>query len=481
MVARRPIPSVNNLTIDGSDPERGNPLRPAIHRSGVLLSRAERAAMGRARRKDVRRSSHGAWVPPTERPDPLRILKAQNRNRYPDLIPLRWGRMVASPFTFFRGAAAVMAADLSHTPSSGLVVQACGDAHLQNFGLFASPERHLLFDVNDFDETIPGPWEWDVKRLGASIVLAGRDAGLPDAACADAVMQAVGVYRTMMGRYAQMSQLEVWYSRVDIDTILALLPTDIRGTAIKIAEKARRRDTVQAVHRMTEVVDGRRRILDDPPVVEHLDATTAGNTVQVVVDRYRETLTDERRLLFERFELVDVARKAVGVGSVGTHCHIALCTADAEDDDPLFLQIKEANRSVLEPFLPASLFANQGQRVVAGQRYMQAASDLFLGWTRYRNRDFYVRQLRDMKSSIDLAGVRPAGLNAYSALCAWTLARAHARSGDPVALCAYLGNGDSFDRAIVSFSQAYADQSERDHALLRAAIDAGEIEAIEGR
>jgi uncharacterized protein (DUF2252 family) len=389
--------------------------------------------------------------------------------------------MVASPFTFFRGAAAVMAADLSHTPVSGLMVQACGDAHLQNFGLFASPERHLLFDVNDFDETIPGPWEWDVKRLGASIVLAGRDAGLPESASADAVMQAIGVYRMMMGRYAQMSQLDVWYSRVDIDTILSLLPPEIRSTGVKIAEKARRRDTAHAVRRMTEVVDGRRRILDDPPLVEHMSDTVTGNAVQVIVDRYRETLTDERRLLFERFELVDVARKAVGVGSVGTHCHIALCTADAEDDDPLFLQIKEANHSVLEPYLPASMFSNQGQRVVVGQRSMQAASDLFLGWTRYRNRDFYVRQLRDMKSSIDLAGVRPAGLNAYSALCAWTLARAHARTGDPVAITAYLGSGDSFDRAIVTFSSAYADQSERDHSLLRAAVDSGALPAIEGR
>ncbi len=469
------------MTIDGSDPERGNPLRPAIHRSGVLLTRAERAASGRARRKDVRRSSHGAWSPAADRPDPLRILKAQNRNRYPDLIPLRWGRMVASPFTFFRGAAAVMAQDLSSTPVSGLVVQACGDAHLQNFGLFASPERHLIFDVNDFDETLPGPWEWDVKRLGASIVLAGRDAGLSEANSADAVMQAIGVYRQMMGRYAQMSQLDVWYSRVDIDTILSLLPAEIRATGVKVAEKARRRDTAQAVHRMTEMVDGRRRIIDDPPVVEHLPDSVTGNAVQVIVDRYRDTLADERRLLFERFELVDVARKAVGVGSVGTHCHIALCTADAEDDDPLFLQIKEANRSVLEPHLPATLYGNQGQRVVVGQRYMQAASDLFLGWTRYRNRDFYVRQLRDMKSSIDLTGVRSAGLDAYSALCAWTLARAHARSGDPVAVSAYLGNGDSFDRAIVAFSQSYADQSERDHSLLRAAIDSGAIEAIEGR
>lgn len=480
-MATKRIPSVNNLTIDGSDPEKGNPLRPAIHRSGILLSRAERAAQGRSRRKEVRRSAHGAWSLSTDRPDPLRILSAQNRNRYPDLVPLRWGRMVQSPFTFFRGAAAVMASDLSRTPVSGLMVQACGDAHLQNFGLFASPERHLLFDVNDFDETLPGPWEWDVKRLGASIVLAGRDAALGEAACADAVMQAMGVYRMMIARYSQMTQLEVWYSKVDIDTILALLPADVRGAGVKIAEKARRRDTMQAMRRMTEVVDGRRRILDDPPVVEHLAESTAGNTVQVIVDRYRETLTDERRLLFERFELVDVARKAVGVGSVGTHCHIALCTADAEDDDPLFLQIKEANRSVLEPHLSPSLFANQGQRVVVGQRYMQAASDLFLGWTRYRNRDFYVRQLRDMKSSIDLSGVRPAGLNAYSALCAWTLARAHARSGDPVAMAAYLGNGDSFDRAIVSFSQSYADQTEQDHALLRAAVDSGSIEAIEGR
>jgi uncharacterized protein (DUF2252 family) len=480
-VASNRITGVSNSTIDGSDPELGNPLRPAIHRSGVLLSRAERAAAGRAGRKEARRSSHGVWSAPPGRTDPLRVLKAQNRNRYPDLIPLRWGRMVASPFTFFRGAAAVMAADLASTPVSGLMVQACGDAHLQNFGLFASPERNLLFDVNDFDETLPGPWEWDIKRLAASVVLAGRDAGLREAACADAVMRAVGDYREMMATYAEMSQMEVWYAKIDSETIMSLLPEAGRGAGLKIAEKARRRDTMHALSRLTEVVDGRRRIIDDPPVVQHLAASTAGNTVQVIVDRYRETLTDERRLLFERFELVDIARKAVGVGSVGTHCHIALCTADAEDDDPLFLQIKEANRSVLEPHLPATLFANQGQRVVVGQRYMQAASDLFLGWTRYRNRDFYVRQLRDMKGSIDLSGVAPTVLSVYSGVCGWTLARAHARSGDPVAISAYLGAGDSFDRALVSFATSYADQTERDHALLRAAVDAGAIEALEGR
>jgi hypothetical protein len=294
-------------------------------------------------------------------------------------------------------------------------------------------------------------------------------------------MRAVGDYRMMMAAYAEMSQMDVWYAKIDSETIMSLLPEAGRSAGEKIAEKARRRDTVHALQRLTEVVDGRRRIIDDPPVVQHLDASTAGNTVQIIVDRYRETLTDERRLLFERFELVDIARKAVGVGSVGTHCHIALCTADTDDDDPLFLQIKEANRSVLEPYLPATLFANQGQRVVVGQRYMQAASDLFLGWTRYRNRDFYVRQLRDMKGSIDLTGVAPAALGTYSGVCGWTLARAHARSGDPVAISAYLGSGDSFDRALVSFATSYADQTEQDHALLRAAVDSGAIEALESR
>ncbi|MBU6328439.1 MAG: DUF2252 family protein [Acidobacteria bacterium] len=446
-----------------------------------MLTRSERAALGRSRRGEARRSAHGRWSPSSDRPDPLRLLAAQNRTRYPDLVPLRWGRMVASPFTFFRGAAAVMASDLAPTPVSGLMVQACGDAHLQNFGLFASPERQLIFDVNDFDETLPGPWEWDVKRLAASVVLAGRDVGLARGACADAVMYAVGTYRRMMGTYAERTQLEVWYTQVDIDTILGLLPPDLRAYGQRLADRARRRNSMQAMRRMTEVVDGRRRIIDDPPIVEHLEATTAGNTVQVIVDRYRETLTDERRLLFERFELVDVARKAVGVGSVGTHCHIALCTADAEDGDPLFLQIKEATRSVLEPHLPATLFPNQGQRVVAGQRSMQAASDLFLGWTRYRTRDFYVRQLRDMKASIDLSNASAAGLDAYAALCGWTLARAHARTGDPIAIAAYLGAGDSFDRAIVTFAQTYADQTEQDQARLRQAIDAGRIPAIEGR
>ena len=470
-----------NTTLEGADPERGNPLRPAIHRSGLLLTRTERARLGRDTRKLARRSSHGSWAPAARRPDPVKTLAAQNRTRYPDLVPLRWGRMVASPFTFFRGAAAVMARDLSTTPVSGLIVQACGDAHLQNFGLAASPERNLLFDVNDFDETIPGPWEWDVKRLGASVILAAREAGLSESAGADATFQAIAVYRMMMARYATMSHLDVWYSRVDIDSVMVHLPPEVRPAAERLASKARRRDTLQAMNRMTEVVDGTRRIIENPPLVEHLPESMVGNTVQIIIDRYRDTLLDERRLLFERFELVDTARKVVGVGSVGTHCHIALCTADAEDDDPLFLQVKEATHSVLEPYVARNLYANQGQRVVVGQRYMQAASDLFLGWTRYRSRDFYIRQLRDMKGTVDLSAATSAGLTAYSALCGWTLARAHARSGDPVAIAAYLGTSDAFERAIVSFSRIYADQSELDHARLRAAIDSGEIEAIEGR
>jgi uncharacterized protein (DUF2252 family) len=469
-----------HATAPDSPSDRHRRIEPAIHPGSVLPTRPERTAAGRAGRLRARRSSHGEWSRPHGGPGPIEILSAQNESRYPELIPLRWGRMVASPFTFFRGSAAVMASDLAGSPDSGLVVQACGDAHLQNFGLFASPERNLLFDVNDFDETLPGPWEWDVKRLAASVVLAGRSAGLSEVDSASATYQCVASYRAWMAVYAQMSQLDLWYSRVDIDSILSLVSGQSRRSGQRLATKARKRTTIQAVGKLTAVVDGQLQIVDDPPLVEHISDADSHEAVVQIVDHYRETLNDDRRHLFDRFELVDTARKVVGVGSVGTHCHIALCSADPTDSDPLLLQVKEATRSVLEPFMAASLFPNHGQRVVVGQRLMQAASDLFLGWTSLGDRHFYVRQLRDMKGSVDLTAVQADALGDYASICGWTLARSHARTGDPVAISSYLGGGDSFDRALVSFSQLYADQAEADHALLRSAIDSGRIEAQEG-
>ena len=452
-----------------------------MHPGGELMTRAERRLLGRELRKVVPRSSHAGWNAPSSRRDPIALLQDQNRRRFPDLVPLRWGRMVATPFTFYRGAAAVMAADLATTPITGLDVQVCGDAHLQNFGLFASPERNLLFDVNDFDETLPGPWEWDVKRLAASVELAARDNGFSPEEAESAVLQCVASYRGWMATLAEQTQLDVWYSKVDVDQILPLIPEEAQRRSEKLVERARRHTTLQALDKLTEVVDGHRRIIDNPPIVEHLPELTSHNAVRTVLDRYKESLQQDKRLLLERFEIVDIARKVVGVGSVGTHCWIALCSADREDDDPLFLQIKEANRSVLEPWIGASTHATHGERVVVGQRLMQAASDMFLGWTKFRERTYYVRQLRDMKGSVDVAAMSPTLLGTYGVVCGLTLARAHARTGDPIAISAYLGEGDVFDRAIASFSSDYADQTERDHALLRAAIDSGAIDALEGR
>ena len=469
--------TIDDAPFDGGSSELG----PLMHTGGELMTRAERRQLGRDRRKVAQRSSHAGWTAPPTRRDPISILDDQNRRRFPDLVPLRWGRMATSPFTFYRGAAAVMAADLAGTPITGLDVQACGDAHLQNFGLFASPERNLLFDVNDFDETLPGPWEWDVKRLAASVELACRDNGFTADDGQAATLQCVASYRQWMTILAEQSQLDVWYAKVDVDRIIPLLPEDQQKRSTKFVEKARRHTTLQALDKLTEVVDGHRRIIDDPPIVEHLPELTTYHAVHTVLDRYRGTLQEDKRLLLERFEVIDIARKVVGVGSVGTHCWIALCSADREDDDPLFLQIKEANRSVLEPWIGASTYATHGERVVVGQRLMQAASDMFLGWTKFRERTYYIRQLRDMKGTAAVATMDATMLGSYAAVCGMTLARAHARTGDPIAISAYLGDGDTFDKAIAAFSKDYADQTERDHAELRAAIDSGKIEAIEGR
>ncbi|MFJ3668291.1 DUF2252 domain-containing protein [Streptomyces sp. NPDC090106] len=438
---------------------------------------ADRAARGRAARKRVSRSEHAGWIPAVDRPDPVAVLERQGRDRLPELLPIRYGRMSGSPFAFLRGAAAVMAADLAAQPHTGLTVQLCGDAHLLNFGLYASPERSLLFDLNDFDETFPGPFEWDVKRLAASVVVAARENGHPADKGQAAALAAVAAYRTSMRRLARLGELAVWYERVDAESLLPLVRSSRHRRRVQASlTRARRRTSLQAVGRLTEVVDGRRRIVRDPPLLEPAGAPDMAALRKIFSD-YRSTLSEERRMLLDRYRFVDAARKVVGVGSVGTRCFILLL-AGRDADDPLFLQIKEARRSVLEEHLPNGPYVHPGHRVVAGQRLLQAASDIFLGWmTGPQGRAYYWRQLRDMKGSADVAGMNPADLTAYARLCGTALARAHARSGDRVAIAAYLGGGDTFDRAVAEYARAYAAQTVTDHATLGAAVAAGVVTA----
>ncbi len=432
--------------------------------------------------------------PPPNRPDPVTLLEQQAVWRVPELVPVRYGRMLVSPFTFFRGAALPMATDLATTPNSGLTVQACGDAHLSNFGVYASPERRLMFDVNDFDETLPGPWEWDVKRLAASLEVATRGNGFPGKQRHEIVMAAVARYRMAMRRFAGMRNLDLWYAHAELDELQAqmgsMLDARQRKTITKSMAKARTRDSLQAFDKLCRVVDGRPRIVADPPLLVPLadlagdqgDGTGLEMQLDPLIAKYRRTLETDRRYLLEQFAFTDIARKVVGVGSVGTRCWIVLMLG-RDESDPLFLQVKEAERSVLSAFAGASKYTNQGQRVVAGQRLMQASSDIFLGWQRTeagldgRPRDFYVRQLRDWKFSADIETMIPSGLRLYGELCGWTLARAHARSGDRIAIASYLGGGDAFDRAIAEFSAAYADQNERDYAALENAAASGRIKA----
>jgi len=451
----------------------------------------ERAAAGRAARSAVRRSSHAAWEPPEGRGDPVAILEQQAASRVPELVPIRYGRMSASPFAFFRGAAAVMAADLAGTPDSGLRVQACGDAHLSNFGAFAAPDRRLVFDLNDFDESLPGPWEWDVKRLAASFAIAGRENGFKPKQRAAAVLTAARAYREAMREFAGQRNLEVWYARLDVEAALGEVaeedPAEVKRVRKGVA-KARSKDSLRALEKLTEEVDGELRIVSQPPLIvpaEELlgedESRDFSETMNAVLAAYRESLPGDRQHLLDGYRMRHLARKVVGVGSVGTRAWILLLTG-ADDADPLFLQAKEAEASVLEPYAGASRYRNHGRRVVEGQRLMQAASDIFLGWCPAigidgRERDFYVRQLWDWKRSAEVERLTPRGLEIYGRLCGWTLARAHARSGDRIAIAAYLGGGDAFDRAISEFSESYADQSERDHAALVAAIDAGRIES----
>lgn len=455
---------------------------------------AERAARGKAARRTAPRSNHAEFTPPARRPDPLDILEAQSASRLPELVPIRYARMSESPFRFYRGAAAVMAADLAATPVSGIRAQLCGDAHMMNFRLLASPERNLVFDINDFDETLPGPWEWDVKRLAASVVIAARANGFDDAERADTVCAAVRAYREAMHRFAGMRNLDVWYAHVDAARLRELAAERLakrgRKGLARALDEARGRDSLQAFGKLAEVVDGHTRIAADPPLLVPLgdllpdvERATLEREFRKLVRRYRRSLQSDRRALLADFELVDIARKVVGVGSVGTRCWILLLLG-RDHRDPLFLQAKEANTSVLAPYAGPSGYANQGERVVAGQRLMQAASDIFLGWERVEGidgvrRDFYVRQLRDWKGIIEPELMVPRGMRAFGEVCGVTLARAHARSGDRIAIAAYLGTGDVFDRAVQAFAEAYADQNERDHQALVAAVKAGRLPAAE--
>ena len=497
-------------------------------------SAADRRAKGADAQEKTPLSSHAGWVPAADRFDPVALLEAQNLTREQDLVPVRHGRMMVSPFTFYRGAAKIMAGDLARTPTAGLDAQLCGDAHLSNFGGFASPERRLLFDLNDFDETLPGPFEYDVKRMAASFTIAARNNGFTPAQGRDATLASVRAYREAMLQFAQMGTMELWYSHLSEDDLkesLSNISTGRKGAgssgkaggdkdgkgrskhgkdkaernngsaesaeakAARLAEKALRkahtRDSLQALSKLGEYVDGRYRIVSQPPVVIPLREMPAGmyGNVEGRIDEvlrnqfreYRETLEVDRRHLLEKFEFVDVARKVVGVGSVGTRSFIALLEGK-DEHDPLFLQVKEATRSVLEDHLPKSRFHNPGERVVRGQRMMQAASDIFLGWTKgvQADRWFYWRQLRDMKMSATIETMAPFGLNFYAGLCGWTLARAHARSGDVLAMAEYLGTGDDFDQSITDFSERYADQNEKDYVAFTQAVSSGRIEAVQG-
>jgi uncharacterized protein (DUF2252 family) len=448
---------------------------------------ADRVSRGKAARSEVPRSSHGDWAPAADRAGPVDLLEEQAESRVQDLVPIRHGRMAASPFAFFRGAAYVMASDLAGTPHSGITAQLCGDAHLSNFGGFAGPERRLLFDLNDFDETLPGPWEWDLKRLAASLAVAGRQRDLGPRARRRIVARAVRRYREAMRTLAGMRNLDVWYSRVEVEDVLAEVGKRLDPEALRRARrntaKARRKDSLRAFSKLTQVVNGQPRLIRDPPLMVPAPETIY-ERVRGLLHDYRRTLPGELRRLLEGYRFVDLARKVVGVGSVGTRVWIVFMVG-RDHDDPLFLQVKEAQRSVLAPFLRRSAFENQGRRVVEGQRLMQAAGDIMLGWIRTvgldeQERDFYVRQLWDWKISPDVDAMDATALELYGGICGATLARAHARSGDRIAIAAYLGGGDRFDRAIAAFSESYADQNERDHGALVDAVHTGRLAAQAG-
>jgi len=480
------------------DGERGAPFASAWRRQHLTVD--QRVARGRAARAQAPRSAHGRWEPAPDRPDPVALLEEQAQSRVPGLVPIRYGRMLVSPFTFYRGAALIMASDLAATPVSGVTVQLCGDAHLSNFGLFGTPERRMIFDINDFDETLPGPWEWDVKRLAASFEVMGRDRGFAPADRRAIVMAGVAEYRDRMRQAAGMGALGAWYDHLEAGMLLSLVRKAVRVKRVSKKEarsferdvkRAHSRDSTRVFAKRADEVEGELRIVADPPVIIPIeDIIIPGSEWEDPVPLIKKLLNSYRRTLghhhhpVEEYRYVHTAYKMVGVGSVGTRCYITLLTG-RDHNDPLFLQVKEAQASVLEQFLPKSTYANHGQRVVAGQRLMQAATDIFLGWVRIKGmdgvtRDYYVRQFQDWKGSADVDTMLVPGATLYSRICGATLARAHARWGDGIAIASYLGNGDSFDRAIADFSAAYADQNERDYKAFTAAIDSGRLVAQTG-
>ncbi len=459
------------------------------------FSLAERAARGKAARAEVPRRSHAIFEATPHRPDPVELLEAQAQTRVPELVPIRYGRMLVSPFTFYRGAAYLMASDLSGGPRTGLHTQLCGDAHLSNFGAFAAPDRRLVFSINDFDETLPGPFEWDVKRLVASFAVAGRDRGFDEKQRNVINLEVGRSYRATIAELAGMSNLDLWYARIDLEHIFARLTGGLSAEQTKRleknVEKTRTKDSLKAFGKLTQLVDGEPRIVGDPPLVTPIEDLVPEaelhrleEFVHGVLRSYRRTLSGDRRRLLERYRYVHLARKVVGVGSVGTRAFIMLLLG-RDERDPLFLQFKEAQPSVLEPFLGKSEYSNHGQRVVEGQLLTQSASDIMLGWIQTKgldgvDRDFYIRQLWDAKGSAQVELMEPSALKIYAEVCGWTLARAHARSGDPVAIAAYLGKSDTFDRALASFAEAYADQNELDYAALKKAVAGGKVVAQAG-
>jgi uncharacterized protein (DUF2252 family) len=469
---------------------------PGAKKAVPHFTREERAARGKAARAEAPRSAQ-AEIDFPKRRDPIALLEEQATSRVPELVPIRYGRMLASAFAFYRGGALIMAADLARTPTSGLRVQLCGDAHLSNFGVFGSPERNLVFDINDFDETAPGPWEWDLKRLAASFAIGGRENGFSGKERRTVVLDTVRAYREAMHAFAQMRNLELWYSHLSVEHAVAEFTAGVDPKRLKKAEasieKSRTKDSMHAFEKLTTVGDGEPRIISDPPLIVPIDELlptqterdALQNEMRNLIRSYRRTLETDRRLLLEQFRFVDLARKVVGVGSVGTRAWIALFLG-VDELDPLFLQIKEAQPSVLEQFAGKSAYSNCGQRVVAGQRLMQATSDIFLGWQHVssgldgQERDFYVRQLKDWKGSFAFESAAPAGAAAYGKACGWTLARAHARSGDRVAIASYLGKSDVFDQAIADFAETYADQNERDYDALDRMVESGRITAQTG-
>jgi uncharacterized protein (DUF2252 family) len=458
---------------------KGSAKAPAVRIvEPTFRSRKERLFAGERMRDSVPHSLHAVWKPPRKHRDPIDLLEESNRYRLPNLVPVRYGRMLRTPFTFLRGSAGLMAHDLATTPNTGIQVQACGDCHLLNFGLFATPERNLIFDINDFDETLPAPWEWDIKRLAISFFVAARDNRLSNKEAQAIAVECVRAYREKLREFSKQSPLEVWYDRIDAQMIIDMAPNaKFKKNREQLIAKAKGRVGDYLYPTISSEVGGRRRLIDQPPILFHVDEKGFEQNVQMTLDTYRLSLPHERRVLFDRYRLEDIAVKAVGIGSVGTHCFVGLFFS--AENNPLLLQIKEACPSVLAPYAGKSVYENQGQRIVTGQRLMQSSSDIFLGWTQsQKGRHFFVRQLRDMKMSAPIEGASTEQMELYAELCGLSLARAHAKSGDAALISGYLGKSDSFDQAIGKFALAYANQNAKDHAALVAAEKSGRIKAL---